>query len=178
MYQMNTMNFVKGNVVAQKFSEPTILVHCCNTYNGFGSGVAGAISKVYPKVKRAYHDWFGDSFYECDVRDTEVPFMMGQVQLVQIDQNLYVCNMLGQSYPGGEKFQIGEKSVYLRPVRLDSIRECLYNVAVLAKQLNAKVVGPRFCGGLAGADFMTEVVPLIQECLLAFDIDVTIYDLE
>lgn len=172
------LKFVKGNVVGTKFNEPTLLIHCCNIYNGFGSGVAGTIAQKYPHVKRTYHEWYDSTMHECDITDKSIPFNLGKIQIVGVDDNLKIVNMLGQSYPGGETFKIDGKKVFLRPVRLDSIRECLYNVAVAAKSLNCQVVGPRFCGGLAGADFMTEVVPLIEECLLAYDIPVTIYDLE
>lgn len=175
---MTTLKFTKGNVLNQAFNTQTLLIHCCNIYNGFGSGVAGAIARKFPHVKAEYHNWYDSTMHECEIMDESVPFNLGKVQWVDVHLNLKIGNMLGQSYPGGQDFKIGDKKIHLRPVRLDSIRECLYNVAVVAKKLDAQVVGPKFASGLAGGDWKTEVEPLVEECLLKFDIPVTIYDLE
>lgn len=116
------MKYVKGNVLEQRFDEPTLIVHCCNVYDGFGSGFAGAVAKKYPRVKYAYHEWFRDTICVCDIQEQDVPFNLGKVQPVKISEGIYIVNMLGQSYPGGEIFCLNSKKIYLRPVRLDSIR--------------------------------------------------------
>ena len=185
-----SINYVTSDVLKQKFSKPTLIIHVCNDRDGFGSGFAGAVAKKYPEVKAAYHDWYRvtetqtitareDSDEVLNPYDTEFSqFTLGEIQLVKVNDTTYVVNMLSQSKPGGETFNIGPKSVYLRPIRLDSLRQCLYNVAVWAKRLNAQVVGPKFGSGLSKGKWDEEIVPLIEECLCGFDIPVTIYTLE
>ena len=169
------LKYKVGNVVEQTFDEPTLLIHVCNTFNGYGSGVAGAIARKYPNAKKRYHQWFKD---REDILSPFASFTLGNIQFVDVADNLIIVNMLAQCMPGGNTFFIGGEEVHLRPIRLDSLRECLLRVASIAKKNNLKVVGPMFAGGLAGANFDLEVVPLIEECLLKYNIDVTIYKLE
>lgn len=169
-----------GNVLSQKFAKPTIICHIVNTESKFGSGFAYAVLKKYPEVKQKYHDWYDVTMTACDIRDTDIPFMLGQVQLTKVQDSpeLYLCQMIAQGTPGGNYYEIGKEKIYLRPIRLDSLRECLYNVAVVAKKIGADVVGPRFGSGLAKGKWDEEIVPIIDECLTAFGIDITIFDLE
>lgn len=39
-------------------SNEKLLVHGCNASNGFGSGFAFQVAKLYPEVKKSYHDWY------------------------------------------------------------------------------------------------------------------------
>lgn len=172
------IDYKVGNILDETFTDKTILIHCCNDLGKFSAGMAAAIAKKYPEVKRAYHDWHDSTSYACDILEEDVPFRLGKVQYIKVSPNLVIGNFLGQTTPGGETFRIGDKSAYLRPVRLDSVRECLYNVAKLAKDRNANVVGPMFCSGLAGANWDAEIAPLVEDCLCRFDIPVTIYRLE
>ncbi len=168
------LKYKVGNVVEQEFNEPTLLIHVCNTFNGYGSGVAGAIARKYPLAKESYHNWCRDSKKSSLLK----PFTLGNIQVIHVKGYTYICNMLAQVMPGGNAFFIGTEEVHLRPIRLDSLRECLLRVASIAKKSNFKVVGPMFGSGLAEGKWDEEIVPLIEECLLKYDIDVTIYKLE
>jgi O-acetyl-ADP-ribose deacetylase (regulator of RNase III) len=183
------INFLDGDITKQLFKPKTLIIHCCNDKNGFGSGVAGSIARRWSHVKECYHKWWENCVTELMVKyglDDEEPheleleesvFCLGEIQLVETakDSDIYVVNMLGQSTPGGSHFNIAGQKVYQRPFRPESIRQCLYKVAEIATKYNYKVVGPEFCGGLSGANFDTEVVPLIDECLTSFGVDVTIF---
>lgn len=170
---MTKLKYAIGNVVEQKFTEPTVLIHVCNTFNGYGSGVAGAIARKYPLAKENYHEW-NNAFKKCY---SSTPFTLGNIQLVEVSPNLGICNMLAQVMPGGNTFFVGSEEIHLRPIRLDSLRECLLRLASIAKKMNLNVVGPMFGSGLAEGKWDKEIVPLIEECLLKYDIDVTIYKL-
>jgi len=174
------IKYVIGNVLEQKFNENTLICHVVNTESKFGSGFAYGVLKKYPNVKNEYHKWCNNFTYQCDFRKQNIPSILGQIQLIKVEDNpnVYLCQMMAQSTPGGNTFFVGKDEVHLRPIRLDSLRECLLRVASIAKKNSLKVVGPMFAGGLAGANFDLEVVPLIEECLLKYDIDVTIYKLE
>lgn len=180
------INYIKGNVLDFEFTKPTLVCQVNNDRGGYGSGYAAATISKWPFVQKCYRHWFRQGFTPTcinlnTVHSKEIsPWNLGEIQAVQVIENplVYSVQMLAQSTPGGTNFNIGDKEVYLRPIRLDSLRHCLYNVASLAKKLNAEVAGPMFGGGLAGASFENEIVPLIEECLLAFDIPVTIFKLE
>lgn len=166
-----------GDVLNQTYDGPVLICHIIGNSNAFGAGMAAAVARKYPEVKRAYDSWYDDTIFPCDIRNADVPFMLGEIQPIQVSDNVYVVNMLAQSRAGGSTFYIGREKVWLRPIRLDSLRECLYNVAVLAKQMNAKVVGNMFGSALAGGQWDSEIAPIVEDCLCRFGIDVTIYSL-
>lgn len=175
------INYKVGNVLTQKYDRKTLLVHVVNDANGFGSGVAGEILRRFPKAANIYHDWYqatsGPRIAD-DECDDDVPFVLGQICAVPVTDNLYIVHMIAQSQPGGDTIRIGDRSVYVRPVRLECLYECLLRVASLAKELDADIVGPMFAGGLAGASFDEEVVPVIKSAICEYDLDITIYKLE
>lgn len=177
---MKQIQYAIGNVLNQKFTECTLICHVVNTESKFGSGFAYGVLKKYPNVKNEYHKWCNNFTYKCDLRNQDIPSILGQVQLIKVQDspNVYLCQMMSQSTPGGNTFFIGGEEVHLRPIRLDSLRECLLRVAAMAKKRNFKIVGPMFASGLAEGKWDEEIVPLIEECLLKYDIDVTIYKLE
>lgn len=178
-----SLKYVKGNVLdnLDKVTEPTLLIHVCNDAGGFGSGVAGAIAKKYPDVRDAYMEWWRAGYFNnTKCVKNNVDFKLGQIQPIEVETNVLIVNMIAQSTPGGHDFKIGKENIHLRPLRLESLRECLYRVAqtsVLFKP-KCKVIGPMFGSALAGGNWDKEIEPLIYECLVKFGVDVTIFKFE
>src|SRR5258706_4616697 len=113
---------------------PKIIVHICNDAGGWGKGFVVAISRRWPQPEQRYRAWHGGGAAE--------PFALGQVQFVQVEDELWVANLIGQH---GMRFHDG-----LPPVRYDAIREGLRHVAAKAIELGASVHMPRIGCGLAG----------------------------
>lgn len=176
-----SLKYVKGNVLdnLDKVTEPTLLIHVCNDAGGFGSGVAGAIAKKYPDVRDAYMEWWRTGvFHNPNNIKNHVEFKLGQVQPIEVETNVLIVNMIAQSTPGGQDFKIGKENIHLRPLRLESLQECLYRVAQTSIKNKYKVIGPMFGSALAGGNWDKEIEPLVYECLVKFGIDVTIFKFE
>lgn len=65
-----------------------IIAHQVNCRNEIGAGVSGAIIKRYPEVEEAYHQ----AFQQVKKQDD----LLGNVQLVQINDKLTVANLFTQ----------------------------------------------------------------------------------
>lgn len=66
-----------------------VIAHQTNCVNAFGGGVAGAIAKRYPAVKRAYHKYVS--------KQTDSQDLLGTVQYVDTDCGTkVVANIFGQ----------------------------------------------------------------------------------
>lgn len=180
------MKIVSGDVLNHKVTRPTLLLHVVNNCGVMGAGVAFSIANKYPVVKKSYLHWFeatesptlmtdGESISSY-IEDEWSSFQLGQIQAVKVAENLYVLNMLAQVEPGGTYIQIGEDRVYLRPIRMDSLKECLLRSTSLAKELKAEIIAPKFGCGLAGGSW-NEIQTYIKEYISDYGIDVTIYEL-
>lgn len=156
---MKHIQYVIGDATAPSGEGPKIIAHICNDVGGWGAGFVVAISKRWPAPEAAYRKWHADE---------TPPFELGQVQLVPVDDGLWVANMIGQ-----HGLRIGPDGP---PIRYSAVRACLAKVAEEAKKLGASVHMPRIGCGLAGGKW-DEIEPLIEETLLTDDIAVTVYDL-
>ena len=88
---------------------------------------------------------------------------------VEVDEDLYVVNMVAQHGIGVQDGQI--------PLRYDALRECLRQVAELASELDASVHMPRIGCGLAGGDW-NHVEMIINQVLCLEGIVVAVYDFD
>lgn len=172
------IKYIDGNVLDHQCKTKTILVHVNNDAGGWGSGFVVPLGQKYPLAEKSYRDWAASGWTKNYSETGWIPFSLGKIQLVDVDKNLTVGNMVAQSTPGGATIKIGNEEIYLRPLRLECLRECLLRVAAAAKHLKAEVIGPAFGGGLAGGDFKKEIAPIIEDCICKYNIPVTIYMLK
>lgn len=144
-----------------------VLVHCVNDIGVMGAGIALAIAKKWPQVKKQYLNWSNnqDNFIKHNQ-----PFELGYIQNVKVSDTLYVCNLVGQR---------GIQSYYdLPPLRYQSIQEGLYRLREFMRDNNlTELVSGRIGCGLAGGEwFIMEMI--INHVFKDTDISVTIYDIE
>jgi O-acetyl-ADP-ribose deacetylase (regulator of RNase III) len=137
-----------------------ILAHICNDIGGWGAGFVLALSTRWSQPESSYYAWF-------DGRASN-DFDLGAAQLVQVENDLWVANLIGQrdvvAGPDGP------------PVRYDAIEQALTRLASTALAMGASVHMPRIGSGLAGGDW-TMVEAIIQRTLLDAGVSVTVYDL-
>lgn len=155
------INYIEGDATRPVGKGPKFIIHCCNNIGVWGAGFVMALSRRWPGIERAYCDWGG-------------PYKLGQVQLVKVEEDLYVLNMIGQS---GVRTKSGAP-----PIRYEAIRECLKQVAGWAESEDFPCFGetcsihaPRFGAGLAGGEW-DRIEKIIQEELVDKGLSVTIYD--
>ncbi|WP_338390329.1 macro domain-containing protein [Aureibacter tunicatorum] len=136
-----------------------IIAHICNNLGGWGKGFVLAISKRWKEPEAAYRSWHRNR--------AKNDFALGNIQIVQAEQYIYIANMLGQ-----QGMRTGSNGV---PIRFEAVRECLEKLVLEAERLNASVHMPRIGCGLAGGKW-DRVEPIIKETLIDKGIQVTIYD--
>ena len=154
-----TVRYLKGDATSPQASGKKIICHICNDLGGWGKGFVMAISKRWPQPEKDYRQWHRER--------AKNDFGLGAVRLIQVEDYVYVANMVGQ-----RGMKTGSKGP---PIRYDAVRKCLEAVAKEAVRLGASVHMPRIGCGLAGGTW-TRIEPVITETLIAGGVDVYVYD--
>lgn len=119
-----------------------------------------AISNKWKEPEAEYRNWFAS-------KDN---FELGQVQFVQVEENLWVANLIGQ-----HKIHKGANGE--PPVRYEAIQQGMTQVAKKAIELGASVHMPRIGCGLAGGKW-EKIEPILLEELTAQELETTVYDFD
>ena len=159
-----TVRYVVGDATRPEGEGLKILAHCCNNVGGWGAGFVVALSKRWTRPEREYREWA--------TRHGEVKFraMLGAMQLVPVEDDIYVANIIGQHGMG--------RGTDGPPIRYDAISKGFGFIAQFAKEhpeRNVSVHAPRLGCGLAGGDW-SEIEPLFDLHFVAHGIPVTVYD--
>jgi len=155
------ITYIKGDATCPQAKGVKIICHVCNDIGGWGKGFVLAISNRWKEPESEYRKWLSEGKVGG--------FVLGAVQFVQVEQYIWIANMVGQR--GIKRGSSGP------PIRYEAIATCLQQVATKAKVLNATVHMPRIGCGLAGGEW-SKVEPLIEEYLVGAGVSVTVYDFE
>ena len=155
---MKDIQYTKGDATAPQSEDNKIIVHICNDIGGWGKGFVMAISKRWKKPENQYREWF----------KSKDGFELGKVQFVQVEEDLWVANLIGQH-------KINKDENGNAPIRYDAIEDGLKEVASFAKENNAYIHMPRIGCGLAGGKWEM-IEPIILKTLSENNIEVTVYD--
>lgn len=153
------INYLTGDVLKPIGAGNKLIIHCCNTIGGFGSGVAGAINRKWDGPRIEYKTL-------ADSHSNNIP--LGIVQAVKVEHDITVVNMIGQE-------GIGWKNG-IAPIRYEAIKTCLEQVAKYAINNNCSIHAPRFGSGLAGGDW-NQIEAMIIAIFIQQGISVNVYDL-
>ncbi|SNR54215.1 macro domain-containing protein [Flavobacterium sp. ov086] len=155
---MKDIQYTKGDATSPRSEDNKVIVHICNDIGGWGKGFVMAISKRWKKPENQYREWF----------KSKDGFELGKVQFVQVEEDLWVVNLIGQH-------KINKDENGNAPIRYDAIEDGLKEVASFAKENNASVHMPRIGCGLAGGKWEM-IEPVILKTLSENNIEVTVYD--
>jgi len=155
---MKDIQYTKGDATSPRSEDNKVIVHICNDIGGWGKGFVMAISKRWKKPENQYREWF----------KSKDGFELGKVQFVQVEEDLWVANLIGQH-------KINKDENGNAPIRYDAIEDGLKEVASFAKENNASVHMPRIGCGLAGGKWEM-IEPIILKTLSENNIEVTVYD--
>ncbi|UWP81765.1 Appr-1-p processing protein [Dactylosporangium fulvum] len=158
---MTALRFVQGDATSPHAAGPKVIAHICNDLGRWGAGFVVAVSKRWPEPERDFRDWHR---HRADNN-----FGLGAVRLVQVRQDIWVANMIGQH--GIKSGSSGP------PIRYDAVERCLGRLAdeAAALEASASVHMPRIGCGLAGGRW-ERIEPLIVAQLVDRGIPVTVYD--
>ena len=150
--------YTTGDATTPTAAGNKIIVHVCNDVGGWGKGFVMAISNKWPAPEKQYRLW----------HKSKENFMLGEVQIVEVENDTWVANMIGQR-------NINKDENGNPPVRYEAIASALEKVAEFAKEKNASVHMPRIGCGLAGGKW--EIMQqIIITALSEKSIAVTVYD--
>ena len=156
---MSTINYFVGDATAPVGAGKKIIAHCCNNVGAWGAGFVLALSRRWIQPEACYLEWAN----QCGRN----PLPLGDVQFVDVADDLVVANIIGQVMG----WQHGQP-----PVRYDALARGFERVAQIALARDASMHAPRLGCGLAGGDWQ-RVSALIETQLCARGVAVTIYDL-
>lgn len=152
------INYVIGDATDPQADGPKIIAHICNDLGLWGSGFVVPLGNKWPKAKQAYQAW---------AHGNENWFALGEVQLVEVEDDIYIANMVAQRGLKGPD--------YTHPLKYDALDDCLWLLDSHRDDLNATVHMPRIGCGLAGGTW-EKVSEIIKRYSLADH--TTVYDLE
>ena len=180
--ELMPIKFIKGDATNPNDNKTKIIVHICNDVGGWGKGFVMAISKRWKQPEIEYRNWYKNKeveqtdivqFERLESRDkysNEKKFELGNVQFVKATDDIWVANMIAQR-------DIKPDKDGLPPIRYSFVSESLERVRQFAKRQNASIHMPRIGCGLAGGQW-TEIEELINDNLIAHEIETTVYDFE
>lgn len=156
---MGKLNYIKGDLFN---THREIICHGVNCRGKFGSGVAGQIAKLYPKVKDEYLKWHNS-----------IGWQLGDTQFVHISPDevsgldeRYIVNMATQYYYGRRGFY----------VNYDAVRSTLDHVIRFAQETGFGVAMPKVGCGLAGGEWSI-VQDILLGCLAGRTVEVDVHHL-
>ncbi|QAA32377.1 macro domain-containing protein [Clostridium manihotivorum] len=151
--------YLKGDATNPNVGGNKIIAHICNDIGAWGKGFVLAVSRSWSEPENQYKAWYkvGDDF------------KLGKVQFVQVSDEIYVANMIGQR--GIRRGKTGTP-----PIRYEAVDQCLEEVAKKAIELDASIHMPRIGCGLAGGKW-EEIEKLINKNIISKNIDVYVYDI-
>lgn len=154
------IQYLKGDATDPQTEGNKIIAHICNDMGGWGKGFVLAISKKWKAPEKEYRHWF----------KADSNFDLGEIQLVNVEKEIWVANMIGQH-------KINTSSQGIPPIRYKAVEECLEKLNDAALRLNASIHMPRIGCGLAGGKW-EEIEPIINRTLLKNNVEVYVYDFE
>lgn len=153
------IEYIKGDATNPIGEGNKIIAHICNDIGKWGKGFVMALSKKWESPKSEYISWF----------EKKGILNLGEVQFVQVEENIWVANMIGQ-----HRIRKGVNGT--APIRYQAVEIALQKVAEEAFKANASVHMPRIGTGLAGGKW-EEIELLIEKTLLVKGIQTIVYDL-
>ena len=151
-YDHMNINYVKGDATQPQGEGKKIIVHICNDIGKFGAGFSGAISNRWIEPEAVYR--------------AEKNYSLGNVQFVQVSEDITVANMIAQ-----RGVRTPEN---MTPINYAAVRACLNEVNKLAYTSGATIHMPRIGCGLAGGSW-DKIEEIIHDVA---SVDVYVYDLK
>jgi O-acetyl-ADP-ribose deacetylase (regulator of RNase III) len=151
------IQYVIGDATQPVGNGPKVIAHICNNKGGWGKGFVLAVSNRWKGPEVEYRKWF---------KQSNSNFGLGKVQVVKVENGLWVANMVAQH---------GYLTKDSIPIQYDRLEACLKHLQIWAEDYGASIHMPRIGTGLAGGNW--EVIEsIIQKTLV--DVDVFVYDLK
>ena len=162
---MGKIHYIIGDATLpiETEAENKLIVHCCNSLGAWGAGFVVPLGKRYPQAKESYKTYINKNGRGY----------LGEVDEVKVADNIYVENLIGQSF-------LYKKSNGEIPCNYLAIKVGFQNIIEkwLTRAENYSIHMPRIGCGLAGGDWNT-IENIIKETFIDIaNVDVFVYDLK
>lgn len=166
----NELNYIKGDATNPIGEGKKYIIHICNDIGGWGAGFVLALSKKWKLTEQQYRLWHKNGTY-TDQYYSDCKFELGNIQKVEVTEDISVINMIAQHNCWPTKDKNGNA---IPPIRYTELGFCLKKVAKLALEENASIHMPKIGAGLAGGRW--EIIEkMIKGTLVNKNIDTTVY---
>lgn len=165
------ITYLEGDATEPIGTGRKVICHVCNDRGAWGAGFVRALSAKWIAPEAAYRAWHEKGLYALKLSpcsSLEIPFTLGEIQLVSVESDITVANMIAQQ--GLRHFH---KPC---PLRYEALDECLSLLGADVRRIEASVHMPRIGCGLGGGRW-EEVEPIIVKQLIGRGIPVFVYDL-
>jgi hypothetical protein len=166
--------YLVGNATEPQGASTKVLCHCVNDAGGFGAGFVLSLRK-WPSVEQAYRSWFRHKWSPLELPlsldpdlDHTSSFALGAVQFVQVEDDLWVANIVGQH----RTIRSGEST----PIRYEALETGFGVVRAFCQKRQATAHMPRLGAGLARGSW-SRIASIIDHTLVDHGIAATVYDL-
>lgn len=141
---MVNIRFVSGDITAE---DNGLIIHGVNCRGVMGSGVALAIKNKWPIA------------YDTYLTKNQTPERLGEIQIVKIDNGLYVGNCFTQATfgPSGKR--------YADPI---AVKSCIIAAAGYASTQSLILKSPKIASDRGGLDWDKDVYPSFVIASLIF----------
>ena len=126
------MEIVTGDATDPS-ERPCVIAHVCNVQGGWGKGFVLALSKRWKAPERAYRN----------VKE----YRLGTIQMVEVEEGLFVCNMMCQ-----DGYRNSSNPV---PLKYDHLETCLSKLNQWSVERGMAVAMPKIGSDLAGGNWET-----------------------
>ncbi len=145
-----------GDATKPRGGGKKIIAQVVNTGAALGRGFGYSLTKNYPIVKESLKKWHED----------KSSFILGNSNLVKINEGLFVFQMLAQK----GIFQKGPEI----PLRYNELRKCLVELRETALELGCTIHMPAIGAGQAKGDWDI-IIGMIHDELVNYNLKVSIY---
>ena len=158
-----SIQYRKGDATRPVGDGQKVIVHVCNDIGAWGAGFVLALSKRWKQPEEEYR---------------KLPkYTLGSYDLVKVEDDIYVCNLIGQENVKSKVKQNG-----LPPVRYIAIEKGLTDLARVLSTINQdggqfSIHMPMIGSGLAGGNWKI-IERIIEVTLCDAGLPVTVYQFD
>lgn len=153
------IRFVHGNALDPRGDDNRLVCQMVNDRaRKWGGGIARRAAQKYPQAEREFADWLVKQ---------PITERLGKVHISSTFDGIAVASLVAQAGFGKSD---------LPRIRYGALEECLRLVASYARENNFSIHMPRIGTGAAGGTWEA-IEEIIDECLVADGLFVTVYDL-
>lgn len=164
--KFKNITYIKGDATSPEVKGKKIIPHVCNDIGKWGAGFVMALSNKWSEPEAEYRKWYDDI-----IKDGKKYLPLGEVQFVNVEDNITIANMIGQHKTQTEYKKEGKPNT--RPLVYAAVVEALKKVNNVAKANNASIHMPKIGCGLAGGNW--DVIEHIIVNIISPDVKVYVY---